>query len=445
MRVFRNQGNSPSEGCTATTHRVSDCAAGLADKFILRQECQEFREPSAEAAKAGKTAEVVVKLTVDLRPLFQPIAPDGTTTWFELVDHVRIVKGESLVVADRLPLPVTVNFAATPPAADQNKIGQILIEPFIFTDVIPVEDAERGSVGRHLAGISYQLQIVPLGMSDASKEDLERLKLTQRFPIVRPFVPANRDFPNDLGLVFLIDGASTAVGTEMERAEAGTTVRLIHTTASADVASFPLAALRKGEFELWYGRGRFAPQRLLQPVAGGRRRRWERAGQAALRRESRISNAASNQELISTAGLLHLSDDWIREGASPGEFVLLTGRGSPLHEGVGYRFLIRPTGSTPLTPVRELAIFARRAAPLQQAAARKGFASIRAATGTRSSVREPVAVLLAASQGADRGFRGRSAASPLGELDPCQRSAGGRGGNPRPRRAGEEDAVHTPR
>lgn len=325
--------------------KIDDWYLQLRDQFILHQDCQEFREPSATDTATQSQTTVTIKLPIDIRPLFKTISESHKTTWFELIDHVRIIRGDSEVVADHVPLPVEFAFSLLSDG-ESTKGNEILIHPFIHEESIQIDDARRGSTDQYLAGLTYKLQIVPLGMASKSIEDLSALTLP--FPTVRPFVPAKNEFPQDLGLVYKLNSPNAN----------STRVRIVKTTGEGNGVEFPPADLPARDFDLWYDPRPVEFSGFLSRSLEDHGAPRSTNAESAKGRAQRISAAASNQEIFSTTGLKRFQDFTASGGEAtlpPGEFIFKN-----LQEYVGHRFYIRSANASPLAPVRELPIFVER-------------------------------------------------------------------------------------
>lgn len=314
------------------------------------------QEPRAASQDGNKPDQVVVKLPVDFRDLFKTIDVKYKTTWFDLVDYVQIIRGESEVIADRVPLPVQefLDFK------DGKYVLQRLLHPFVFTDVVP---SERKSFARYTPAPIYKLRVVPLGAS-GRLADPNFPDLTLEFPSEDLYVPAQDEFPMDLGLKFTIPPVLSPPAHIVPYVE----IELIHTTSGQNAAEFPPFDDESHPFELFY-----QPRTLSHTGFYGRAlelRGGEDFRPAADKsgRASRLSSEASGQDLVSTVGLLPIPPIWllptglgkyqlkIDTAYKPGQ----AGERAGLRMNEGYLFYIRPAGAALTTPVRELPLFASR-------------------------------------------------------------------------------------
>lgn len=319
----------------------------LSQRIKTFQGCQEFRIPTEAAESApiktpNDTLEVVIKLPISFRELFDPIeiaseksSDPLKTKWFELVDHVRIKRRmpfekEFQQLGGAIPLPAEV------------MDNQVLLHPFIFTDILKIPAESRGDRDRFLEAIEYQLVVVPIGWANRDEDDFKQL--TRPFPSIEPFVPGTFQLKGDLGIVFVFEEGLLVSDGKLN-------AKMIHTTSSSENSEVVLNTdLKEDNFEIW------TESRVLTQD-GSYGRTVAANAQVVLsnetsNRESRISREASGQELRSTIGLTQQSVRLVNG--------MLTFRDLQFESSRAYRFFIRVKGCSPITPVRELPVFLAR-------------------------------------------------------------------------------------
>ncbi|QGJ68658.1 Hypothetical protein PBC10988_3190 [Planctomycetales bacterium 10988] len=353
----------------------------LRNKITVFRDCQEFHEFNPETSADPGSGEVVIKLPVDIRALFEPIKvrrghieKSYATNWFELVQFVRIIRGDSEIIADQVPLPANISRVT---GSDEF----VLLEPFVCSDQVKVDASQRQKVASTLSRKSYRLQIVPLGMESLPINHPQLKNLEINFPDVYPYLPGRRIFPNDLALEFdpFCDSSSSTLD-----------IRLVHMTSEVQSLRLETATLTLGDFELFYledeiSNNGFYSQTIEEDgsLLTNNQKKYQGKG-----RESRVAGEASDSELRSTHGLTpitviyhdadnlgvsqyglesNLIESTLNNSESPSVKLTLIQtnrvgfyRLGSIDPNKVYNFYIRAAGSSDLVPVRHLPVFVSR-------------------------------------------------------------------------------------